>query len=329
LAFAEWKAESSSSSQYLIEDNQIRQSFGRIIGQIANRHWWTITELEAKFSRVIGAPPWCPDSWLIDPLKVACILRLADASHIDARRAPSFLRALRKLPISSDQHWKFQEKLQKPYLSDDAIVYTSGYAFPLQDAEAWWLCLETLRMVDRELREVDSLLAEKGLHRFAARRVAGIDNPERFDSYVHTDGWRPVNAYIQVSDVPSLIRHLGGEELYGNDKKVAIRELIQNASDAIRARRIVENRPKDWGTICVTKGKDERSDWLEIQDNGIGMSPQVLTQYLLDFGKSYWGSDLMIEEFPGLLASGLDQTGKFGIGFLSIFMLGSAVRIAT
>ena len=59
------------------------------------------------------------------------------------------------------------------------------------------------------------------------------------------------------------------------------------------------------------------------------MSPQVLTQYLLDFGKSYWGSDLMIEEFPGLLASGLDQTGKFGIGFLSIFMLGSAVRVAT
>ncbi len=329
LAFIEWKSEASSSPQYLLEDNQIRQSFGRLIGQIAHSHWWSLTQLEVNFSRVIGAPSWCPDTWVIDPLKVACILRLADASHIDARRAPSFLRALRKLPTSSDIHWKFQEKLQKPYLSEDALAYTSGYAFTLQDAESWWLCLETLKMIDGELKQVDALLAEKGLQRFAARRIAGINSPERFASFVPTDGWHPISAFIQVSDIPNLIKNLGGEELYGNDKAIALRELIQNACDAIRARRILENRSNNWGTISIKLGKDEHGDWLEIEDNGIGMSLQVLTQYLLDFGKSYWGSDLMIEEFPGLLSTGIQTTGKYGIGFFSIFMLGSAVRIRT
>lgn len=329
LASTEWISESSSSPQYLIEDNQIRQSFGRLIGQIAHSHWWSIFQVEMKFSRVIGAPPWCPDTWVIDPLKIACILRVADASHVDARRAPSFLRAIRKLPVSSDIHWKFQEKLQKPYISDDALAYTSGYAFPLQDAESWWLCLETLKMIDGELKQVDALLAEKALQRFAAKRVAGINNPERFSSFVPTDGWHPISASIQVSDIPNLIKSLGGEELYGDDKTIAIRELIQNACDAIRARRILENRSDDWGTICIRLGKDERSEWLEVEDNGIGMSLQVLTQYLLDFGKSYWGSDLMIEEFPGLLTTGIQATGRYGIGFFSIFMLGSAVRIYT
>lgn len=329
LASTEWRSESSSSPQYLIEDNQIRQSFGKLIGQIAHSHWWSIAQVETNFSRVIGASPWCPDTWVVNPLKIACILRVADASHIDARRAPSFLRAIRKLPASSDIHWKFQEKLQKPYLSDDALAYTSGYAFPLQDAESWWLCLETLKIIDGELRQVDALLAERAHQRFTAKRVAGINNPERFASFVPTDGWHPISASIQVSDIPTLIKSLGGEELYGDDKAIALRELIQNACDAIRARRILENRPNDWGTVCIRLGKDERGDWLEVEDNGIGMSLQVLAQYLLDFGKSYWGSDLMIEEFPGLLATGIQTTGKYGIGFFSIFMLGSAVRIYT
>jgi hypothetical protein len=329
LAFVTWRTEPGAPPEYLIEDNQIRLSFGQIIGRIAHSHWWPVSRLEREFTRVLGAPPWCPDSWVVDPLKIACLLRVADASHIDSRRAPSFLRALRRLSDYSDRHWRFQEKLQKPYLSGDALTYTSGYAFPLEDAEAWWLCLDVLGLIDGELRQVDALLADRGLPRLAARRVAGIESPERFASHVLTDGWLPVDAYVQVSDVPRLINYLGGEELYGKDATIALRELIQNAADAIRARRLAENRPSDWGTIRVHLGSEEQGEWLEVQDNGIGMSSRVLTQYLLDFGTTYWGSDLMIEEFPGLLATGITPTGKYGIGFFSIFMLGSAVRVHT
>ena len=329
LALIYWTARENDPPQFLIEDNEIRLALGRVIGLIAHSHWWPVSKVEGEFSRQLGAPHRCPIDWVVDPLKIACILRVADASHIDARRAPSFLRALRKPSSFSDEHWKFQEKLQKPHLSDDALAFTSGFAFPLEDATAWWICLDTLGMIDRELRQVDALLADKGIARFAARRVAGIESPERLVSFIPTDNWLPINAQIQVSDVPRLIKTLGAEELYGRNPTVALRELIQNASDAIRARRYLENRDEEYGEINIRLGEDDNGIWLEVEDNGIGMSSEVLTNHLLDFGTSYWGSSLMTEEFPGLLSSGVRLTGKYGIGFFSIFMLGEAVRVRT
>jgi hypothetical protein len=329
LAMIEWKAKPDDPPQYLIDDVEIRQALGRIIGLIAHSHWWPVDRLEKEFSTTLGSPHWCPNEWVVDPLKIACLLRVADASHIDARRAPSFLRAIRKPPEYSNEHWKFQEKLQKPHLASDALVYTSGYAFPFQDAFSWWLCFDTLNMIDRELRQVDTLLADKGLQRLAARRVAGVESPERLVSFIPTEGWFPVNAIVQVNDVPRLIKNLGGRELYGFKPEIALRELIQNSADAIRARRFIENRNNEWGNIIVRLGKDNSGNWLEVEDNGVGMSSEVLTRYLLDFGVSYWGSSLMIDEFPGLLASGINPTGKYGIGFFSVFMIGHSVQIRT
>lgn len=324
-----WRAKPDDSPQYLIEDVEIRLAFGRTIGRIAHSHWWPVERLESEFRIPLGAPHWGPVGWTVDPLKIACILRVADAGHIDARRAPTFLRAIRRPASYSDEHWKFQERLQKPRLVDDSLVYTSGAAFELQDAQSWWLCLDTLTMVDRELRQVDALLADRGTRRLAGRRVAGVESPERLRSYIQTNGWMPVNTLVQVSDIPRLVKMFGGEELYGNDPTAPVRELIQNASDAVRTRRFVEGRTHDWGEIYIRTGTDERSDWIEVEDTGVGMSSEVLTRYLLDFGTSYWGSSLMLDEFPGLLAKGIKPTGKYGIGFFSVFMLGEAVRVRT
>lgn len=328
LASVSWQIK-GGAPQFLIEDNEIRQIFGRIIGLIAHSHWWAVSKVETEFTRPLGAPPWCPRDWVVDPLKIACLLRVADASHIDARRAPSFLRAVRRPSKFSDEHWKFQERLQKPYLSEDALAYTSGTAFSLEDASSWWLCLDTLKMIDKELRSVDALLSDKRLQRLSARRVVAVESPERLVQYIPTCDWMPVDAFFQVSDVPRLIRNLGGAELYGNDLTVPVRELIQNSADAIRARRLIDDLPSDWGEIHVRLSEDDKGEWLEVEDNGIGMSADVLTKYLLDFGSTYWQSNQMLEDFPGLLSKGFQPTGKYGIGFFSVFMLGSAIRITT
>ena len=89
--------------------------------------------------------------------------------------------------------------------------------------------------------------------------------------------------------------------------------LIQNAVDAIRARRLVDDNASS-GKIKVRFGKDIEGDWVEVEDNGIGMSIDVLGGSLLDFGPSFWGSRQMIEEFPGLIGKGFSPTGTFGIG---------------
>lgn len=64
-----------------------------------------------------------------------------------------------------------------------------------------------------------------------------------------------------------------------------------------------------------------------MEDDGIGMSERTITTSLLDFGKSFWSSDAVMQEFAGLLAKGLSATGRFGVGFFSVFVLGDVVRV--
>jgi hypothetical protein len=318
-----------TTTHYLIEDEELRNSLGPIIGQIAHSHWWPVPRLAREFGTKIGAPYWCPQEWTIDSLKLACMLRLADATHLDARRAPAFLRAIRKPEDSSDRHWAFQQNLQKPQNEADRIVFTSAKPFLLSEAPAWWLCYQTLQMVDSEFKQVDALLADTRKPRFALRAVAGCEDPTRLAKYIRTDGWVPVEAKIRISNVPDIVRKLGGEELYGEKPYVCLRELVQNAADAVEARRFLEGRESNWGSITVRLYKQRDKHILEVTDTGIGMSEQVLAGPFLDFGTSYWGSPMMSSEFPGLLARGFQSTGRFGIGFFSVFMVASKVSVLT
>lgn len=330
LAFVKWKDESSSPTSYhLIEDPEIRNIYGPIIGKIAHSHWWPVKRLDNEFQTILGAPSIFPNEWSVDPLKLACILRVADASHLDSSRAPGFLKALRKPSKYSRKHWTFQERLTKPIVESDRLSFTSVKPFSVDEFDSWWLCYDTLRMVDRELREVDALLADKHRHRFSVRSVAGTEDPDRLKKLIPTKSWVPVDSSIKVSNVSALVHNLGGEQLYGKDNTIPLRELIQNSIDAIKARRILENRPKDWGDIIVRSGKDSEVHWIEIEDNGIGMSSDVLIGPFLDFGTSYWGSRLMREEYPGLLSKGFQSIGKYGIGFFSVFMWGKRVQVIT
>ncbi|MBD9461181.1 ATP-binding protein [Pseudomonas sp. PDM05] len=328
LAFTSF--EHKKNNLFLIEDAELRLAYGRIIGEIAHSHWWSVAEIETRFKETIGTPPWATATdWTVNPLKIACILRAADAAHLDSRRAPIFIRSFRKLNQVSEMHWDFQEKLLKPYLKDDALIFTSGQSFPFAEATSWWVCLETLKMVDHELRSIDALLSDLNLPRFSAKRVAGIDQPSRLAKYIRTENWHPVNATIQITDIPSIIKSVGGQELYGARPTVPVRELIQNASDAIKARRAYEKQEDLFGEIKVSITKEDERYWLHISDNGTGMSEFVLTNYLLDFGKSFWASSNAQEEFPGLASSNFEPTGKYGIGFFSAFMIADKLTITT
>ena len=57
------------------------------------------------------------------------------------------------------------------------------------------------------------------------------------------------------------------------------------------------------------------------------MSPTTLSDDLLDFGKSFWASERASREFPGIHAAGHSPRGRFGIGFFSIFMAATSVRV--
>ncbi|MDY0280479.1 MAG: ATP-binding protein [Salinivirgaceae bacterium] len=325
LAEQAWPV-ADGSQIFLVENSELRRFYGPTIGQIAHSHWWSVQKLEQEFSEDLGALATRTLN-KVDRVKLACLLRVADALHLDSRRAPRFLRAITNPAGISALHWSFQERLARPHIELDAVVFTTGQPFRREDAEAWWLAYDALNGVDRELRDVDLLLQGRGREVLKARRVKGAGSPEILARYVKTHGWRPVDARLQVSDVPRIVENLGGSKLYGNDPTVALRELIQNAADAVQARRKYQKRPADWGEIKVGLFSEEDQVWLVVEDNGIGMSEQVLTGPLLDFGTSFWRSSLALEEFPGLMAAGMHAIGRFGIGFFSVFMLGPVVRV--
>ncbi len=83
------------------------------------------------------------------------------------------------------------------------------------------------------------------------------------------------------------------------------------------------------GTILVTIKEEAAGYWLEIEDDGVGMSERTLTGSLLDFGKSFWSSEAVKQEFPGLIGKGMTATGRFGVGFFSVFMLGDFFKITS
>ena len=141
----------------------------------------------------------------------------------------------------------------------------------------------------------------------------------------------PTDSTIHVSDVASLVTTLGGEQLYGKDAdrlSVVLRELIQNGTDAICVRRSLLQRSGFRGRIVVRLLRRSSASWvLQIDDNGVGMSSTTLTTDLLDFGGSFWARERAAREFPGIHASGYTPIGRFGIGFFSIFMAATRVKV--
>ena len=316
----------------LLQDVGLHDALGAAIGRIAHSHHWSTADLPSRLVSLAGTVPGFPAEWTLNELKVACLLRCADAAHIDALRAPTMLFAISQVEGSSADHWIFQNKLNAVTRSRDKLVYYAGQSFGVNDASSWWLAYDTMQMIDSEIKSCNAILEEAGGLQFAASGVHGIESPRLLSKSVRVDGWTPISAEVKVSDPVHLARTLGGRNLYGSGAIAPVRELLQNAVDAVRARRAHESRDNDWGKVrLIVECPDGKSGdvWLHVDDQGTGMSERVVTGPLIDFGKSFWSSTLVDEEFPGLRSAAPKLVGKFGIGFFSIFLLGDAVRVIT
>jgi hypothetical protein len=328
-----WGVGSGADQLYLIENYDLRSYYGDLIGEVASSHHWSPDKVASKFrARRVSCPAFlAPAAWEVDALKVALLLRTADAAHLDAARAPWFLFALRQPQGVSADHWRFQAKLGQPArTSTGELRFTSGSDFTASERVAWWLAFDTIRMVDRELRSAVEIQCEEDRPVFKSHRVLGAESAELFAKQVPVRGWEPVDVSPRISNATRLIENLGGAALYGETYAAPIRELLQNGLDAVCALRSLGGAGQQQGEVHVEVSPDGAGGWwLRVTDTGIGMSRYVLTNVLLDFGSSLWSSDTMREELPGLAKARFKPVGKFGIGFYSVFMLGNEVRVTT
>ena len=335
-----WRHPDTGEEIYLIDDAELRTEIGPLAGKIAASHHWDTESLSSALGQQFNAPFSLPSEWSVDPVKIACLLRCADAAHINQERAPLFLYALIKRRGISFQHWAAQNRMMGPSLdsgdlTNSSLIYTSSRPFKESEAEAWWIAYDAISTVSQEITLSNKLLLRRdrpSAPAFRVKRVSGIDSTDELIRYLQVDGWVPCMAKPHVSNVESLVKELGGDNLYGKGSSahmlgVALREIIQNARDAVVARQFVDTGFR--GKIVVSIGQSGNDTQLTVEDNGIGMSQRVMTGPLLDFGNSFWKSSLLQTEFPGLRSSQFKPIGRFGIGFYSIFMIAEAAEVAS
>lgn len=335
LAYDPWQAQ-SGPPVYLIEDSNLRENYGLLIGEIASSHHLDIETVAEKFSSPRPPDASLPSDWVVNPLKIACMLRVADAGHIDGSRAPSFLLKLLEMNSISKAHWIAQNHLGRIMVNpkdSTQLIVASTNPFSENEAAAWWVAFDAIALFDKELRSCNDLLGKAvsgQCQQFARREILGAGKVKELAKHVQTEGWEPTDTKVHVSDVANLIQRLGGAELYGVEDKleIVIRELIQNSSDAVAAREEFTGESFD-KKIVVRLARDARDkDFvLQVDDDGIGMSQKTLTEDLIDFGKSFWKSVRASQEFPGIHDSGFSPAGRFGIGFFSVFMIADCVKV--
>lgn len=111
-----------------------------------------------------------------------------------------------------------------------------------------------------------------------------------------------------------------GRSLY-SDRATPIRELIQNAHDGIRRRRLAE---LDFlGKIRIEA--DPQAGTLSVEDDGVGLDEAEAERYLGTVGVSLTGA----LKSSGARGSGATETliGQFGIGLLSGFLLAERIEV--
>ena len=80
---------------------------GEVIGEVAASHHWNIRKVDHTFGDPLS-PPAAYFDWTIDAVKLACILRAADACAIDERRARTMAFIIENPRGVSRSHWAFQ-----------------------------------------------------------------------------------------------------------------------------------------------------------------------------------------------------------------------------
>jgi len=257
---------------------------------------------------------------VVNPQYIAFLLRIGDALDIDDRRAPYLLYKLLNPQGISNTEWKKHipvtnyNKIRK--VEDFYRITFSGEC---KELNIYRKIMEYIDWIDSDLQkmiEISStfqpcyqLNIEKSIHRNIV--------PHGFSSEL---------LRFRL-DYNQIIKLLMGEKIYGN-KRDGLRELLQNAIDAVKLMNNIHYQIVDYGLnsyvpeIRIIVNKDKNS--FEIFDNGTGMSEEILEKYFFNVGNSYYTS----EEFSGFNYQ-YEPIGHFGIGFLSCFMLSSKIKLET
>ncbi|KJV97259.1 histidine kinase-, DNA gyrase B-, and HSP90-like ATPase family protein [Orientia tsutsugamushi str. UT76] len=136
-----------------------------------------------------------------------------------------------------------------------------------------------------------------------------------------------VETYKFDAEVGKVL-HLVIHTLYTN-KKIFLRELISNASDACDKLRYLSQSNAELlqgeSDFKITVSMDKEKRYIILQDNGIGMNKEDLTQNLGTIASS--GTQKFLEQLGNDAKKDNMLIGQFGVGFYSSYMVADEVKV--
>jgi hypothetical protein len=273
------------------------------------------------------------------------LLRVADYLQLDAHRAPFSLLRLRnpQSPISIDEWNKHGSVAHISYEQNDpqAIKVDLGTIHTLRTH------LQIRALLDGLQNEMDTSSAvirevyghttkyDMDILRLAKTHVrSNIDDPEFKKELPYV----PIRSGLSAEP---LLLTLLVKPLYGNSPEIGIRELLQNAVDAVRERirycqkyKIKDtslNFPDQECDVLIELRRTEDRKWkLIVRDKGIGMQESTIRKYFLSAGASFRNSPDWIKNFADSCnRSGVLRSGRFGIGIFAAFLLTNEIKVTT
>ncbi len=292
---------------YFTIDNDSHIDFQQQVALIARSHGeefeWITNNLPETF---------CLGNDFINPQFISCLLRLGDYLDFDSRRTPYILYKFLSLPAQSKTEWLKHFSISNfPKINKETnSIYFAGQC---EEPDIYRATLDYFSLIEQEIINSKTLLKSKG-SKYELSINSKIDNQiihKTFDS-----------ADLQYNmDYLSISNLLMGEQLY-NDKKCALREIIQNALDAVLVRKDLAKQNKiDYTPQIRIIISDEN---VTIADNGIGMALPEINNYFLNLGHSFYTSS----EF-NKLSTTYKPISHYGIGFLSSFLLSDSIIVKT
>lgn len=279
------------------------------------------------------------------------LLRVADYLQIQSDRAPAVAFRYRKILSEVSQlEWEAHNSVKNITQTHDDPESIEIQARP-QNTRTFlrlkqWLSglqyeIDASWAVLGEVYGAHSLLSKLGL---VIRRVrSNLDDADEFSKTVTYVPRRVRLDVARAELLKVLIR-----PLYGNNPSFGVRELVQNAVDAVREVEHVQNSTTESLTfpkidqqfdveVWLTDLNDSGTAALIVSDRGVGMDEEILTNYFLRVGSSYRSSqdwqkvfeeDIAASDGPRI-RSQVVRSGRFGVGVLAAFLLGEKISVTT
>ncbi|WP_321421696.1 ATP-binding protein [uncultured Methanobacterium sp.] len=276
------------------------------------------------FDKIVGDIP-------VNLLYCSLILRLADILDFDRERTPDVLfENISPHNEISVKEWNKHKSVVGWKISDE-ILFECECTHPVYE--------KTLRKfldyIDSELKSCLLIIKDfpqrDGIAERYKLEVPPIVTRSRISAKDNSYSYFDLEFSLSHDEIMKLLMDM---DLWGGTS-LCVRELIQNAYDAIRHRKAKEEaKGNQWNNGKITliqRLNNEGKLELVCKDNGIGMDEHILENYFFKVGRSYYCSPEFEQERGGLRGKNVDfdPISQFGIGVLSTFMIGESLKIRT